>query len=660
MPKRRYFRKKRKLKSQSREKKKFQFHLGLRVSIVGFILVGLFAAMLTRLWFLQILNAPQYEQAVSANSIRVLSIPPIRGLIYDRSGHLLVGNKVIETVTLDRQEILLDPQIVAKVAAVLNETSAQIDLALKNPNYSPFKPVPIATNVPLSTVLILKEQSSQFPGVSVSYATQRYYPYGSLDAQLLGHVGDISATELKYPQFNGYSPGSVVGQDGVESTFEKWLQGKPGSITYLVNSRNIEVKVLKVVPATPGDNVILPIDVGLQQTLDSALSNQIANLHNSVDPTTKIRPPAPSGAAVVMDVTNGQVIAMSSFPTYNPTLWVGGISQANYQTITSPANSIPALNRVIAGLYTPGSTFKIATATAALNSGLINANTLINDPGYFQIPPPCYGKCQFHNAGYESLGEISVAKAIGASDDVFFYTLGYRFWTRRATYGDMPIQNVAAQYGLGQMTGINLPGEVSGYVDSPAVRQKLHALDPKAYPNSSWYTGDNLEMAFGQGGTTITPIQLADAYATFANGGTRYQPQVGAMIESPNGKVVQTIGPKVMATVNLPPSTRNPMLQGFESAVDAPYGTVGATNVFSGFPLNTYPIAGKTGTASTNHVEPNALFVAFGPANAPKYVVAVAIDQGGYGAQASAPIARKVFDYLLSNQIPNPSLPKGT
>jgi penicillin-binding protein 2 len=303
------------------------------------------------------------------------------------------------------------------------------------------------------------------------------------------------------------------------------------------------------------------------------------------------------------------------------------------------------------GLTPPGSTFKLATATAALDAGLISQYTVINDPGSFSLGN-CAG-CTFLNApGDGALGNLDVSTALAKSDDVFFYTLGDDFFSQPQRFGKTPIQDMAARYGLGKPTGIDVPGELPGLVDNPSLPQYHGA-------GACYCAGNAVEMAFGQGATEITALQLADMYATLANGGKRYVPQVGAEIVSPTGKIVKTFAPVVGSTVPLPDTTRGPILAGLEGAVT--YGTASAT--FKGFPLSRFPLAGKTGTADTSKTQPNGLFVAFGPCagdcapTSPRYVVAVIIDQAGYGASTAAPVARQIFQYLLAHPARPPVVP---
>ncbi len=618
---------------------------------------GLFAVLGLRLWTLQVIQARRYAIAVAANKVRVAPIAPTRGLILSRSGIPLVANSTNLEITLSRATAQSDPAVVGRLAALLGQAPQQIRAAIANPRYSPYKPVPVLVNAPMVDVLYVNGHRHEFPGVSIVQALQRKYPQveaptypggnaaGYPASHVLGYVGTITAAELAAHPHQGYSGTSQIGQSGLEAQYQPYLRGVPGQQQFEVDAQGQVVGTLHTTPAQAGDNLVTNLSLGLQQEVAATLARQITTLRGTVDPSTGRTIAATNGAAVVLDPQSGAVLAMSSFPSYNPSIWTGGISQANYNAISSTR----ALNNfAIDGQYTPGSTFKLNTATAALRTGLWSPNTTYNDTGNFTIPN-CVGRCSFHGAGHEALGTINIATALTASDDVFFYNLGYQFYTHSATYGPTPIQDVAAQYGLGAPTHIDLPGEASGQVDSPALRQQLHRLSPTGYPNPNWYVGSNLQLAFGQGLTELTPIQQAVAYATFANGGTRYAPEIGAAVVSPGGRVVQRMAPKVTGHVALPASVRNPMLTGFEGVVDQPNGT--GYGAFQGFPLATFPLAGKTGTASRTGKEPTSWFVAWGPVPDPKYVVVVVIDQAGYGASGAAPVARSIFDYLLQHPV---------
>jgi penicillin-binding protein 2 len=645
---------------------------GLRLRIIALVVVGLFALLGLRLWALTVLQAPAAAQAAIADQIRVVQVQPTRGLILDRYGNPLVNNVVTEQITLSRVTAMQDPAVVGRLATLIGQTTAEVKATISDPQYSLYKPVPVLSNAPLSDILYIREHQSEFPGVSSVATTQRNYPQQELPgpaqsgypaSQVLGYVGTINSTELAARASQGYQPGDPFGQSGLEFQYESELRGTPGQQQLEVDPQGQVVGTLKTTPATPGDNVVTNIDTGLQQVADNALATQILALRRTPDPKCNNNagcyPAATGGAVVVMDPQSGAVYAMSSYPSYNPSVWVGGISTANYAALSDLANNEPLLNRAIDGLYTPGSTFKLNTATAALNLGLISPGYYYDDTGTFTTPNCQYGSvsCIFHNSeGDGGFGEINVSTALTVSSDDFFYNLGAMFWDDRTTYGNTPIQNQAAQYGLGELTGIDLPGESDqARVDSLAEDLKLHAESPSGFPNTVWNTGDNVEMAFGQGATVITPIEQAVAYSTFANGGTRYAPQVAAAIVSPSGRVVKRFAPRVTGHVNLPASTYQALLTGFTGVVQSANGT--AYQAFQG--LN-FPggVAGKTGTADSEiGKEPTAWFVGFGPTADPQYVVVCVIDQAGFGATASAPVVRQIFSYLATHPVTAPGIP---
>ncbi|MCL4448702.1 MAG: penicillin-binding protein 2 [Actinobacteria bacterium] len=616
----------------------------LRLKGMGFAAFCAFILIVARLWYLQVLNTPKYQQAAVSNEVRTAVIAPPRGVITARGGEIMATNQVIPTITLSRLSASQDPAVIGALGALLGMTQSQIEQKLHDPQYNVYQPVPLASQVPLSQIIYLEEHQSAFPGVSVSLITQRFYPNEMTASHLLGYIGQITSSQLAAYAKDGYTQGDIIGQSGVEAAYQKYLRGIPGSIRYAVNAQGQVVGTLNEKAAVPGDTVELTLSLGLQKFVDSTLASRISALH-------KQGFPAPAGAAVVMNPNNGSILAMASYPTYNPNEWVGGISQANYNALISSTNNEPLINRAISGTYTPGSTFKLATASAALAQGLISPGSVIVDKGTFTVPNCTGPHCTLHNApGEGGLGPITLHTAISASDDVFFYTLGYRFWINRSTYGTEPIQQEAHAYGLGVPTGIPLPGEATGQVDSPNLRIRQHKFNPQLFPYSGWYVGDNLELAFGQGETLITPIQLAVAYSTFANGGTRYQPRVADAILSPNGHLVKKIAPKVTGHVSLSAADHAAMLQGFIGAVTNPLGTGYYT--FLSYPYSKYPIAGKTGTASVAPgQQPNSLFVGFGPLPNPQYVVVMVIDKAGYGDTGAAPGVRSIFEYLMNHPV---------
>ncbi len=624
-----------------------------RLRVIGVIGLSLFALLPLRLWGLQILSSRRYRAAAIADYLRTVAIPAPRGPIVDRAGIVLAGDATEYDLVISRTEAARHPASLAALAALAGEPVAQARAALADPRYDQFQPVPVVRAASMDELQFVEEHPRRFRGVGIQPAVGRTYPQGGAVATaVLGHVGPISATELASHAGDGYRPTSTFGQDGVEAEYQSYLRGVPGRQELAVNATGTHALRLSSTPPKPGDTVELHLDLPLQGYVDHALASGIVADRQSVDPTTGRHPEAVDGAVVVLDPRDGAVLAMASYPTYDLNEWRGGISSSQYSAILA---SGAEENFAIQGLYTPGSTFKLATATAALEQGLLTPSSVYADSGTFTIPN-CTGGCTFHDASPSDAGRITMPLALTESDDDYFYNIGYQFWAQQPRYGTDPIQQAARSYGLGSLTGIDLPGEAAGRVDSPQLRQRLHQLSPSAFPVTSWYAGDNLELAFGQGATVITPIEMADAYATFANGGTRYQPEVAAAILSPSGRLLMRIAPKVTGHVTLPPSDYQAMLQGFEGAVSSPRGTAYAD--FTGFPLQTFPLAGKTGTASVSHaVEPDSWFVGFGPLPNPQYVVVAAIGEGGYGSEGAAPIVRKVFNYLLAHPVPPLRLP---
>ena len=394
------------------------------------------------------------------------------------------------------------------------------------------------------------------------------------------------------------------------------------------------------IPPGSGDRLVTNIDGPLQNTLQQALDTQVANLNGRVDPSTKQTVESAQGAVVALDPQTGAVLALA---------WTGPTS--------------PGLDPVTDSPATPGAVFDLVTATAALQDGLITPTSLYNDTGQFVIPgcvAQAPGCVPYTDNNASAAGYVNVSSALAVSSDTFFDNLGAEFWDSRSQYGTEPIQNVAAQYGYGQTTGIDLPGEDAGsygQVDSPTVVAKEHAQDPAAYPYGSWATGNNVQMAAGLGGTTATPLQEAVAYATFANGGTRYTPRIAARIVDPHGNPVKTITAPAVGQVTMTAAEHQALTAGFTGAVGGPGSEVqtppgSAAAAFQGFPISTFPIAGKTGYGGANDTLPASTFVGWGPTDHPTVLIATVIYAAGFGASPAAAVARAGFQEVIDQPIP--------
>lgn len=614
----------------------------MRLTILLVVVACLFAALFARLWFLQVVNAPNAQAAAQTNGIRLIYIPAPRGEILDRNGNVLVGNVNVPVIEVSRQVAAQNPDMVSRLAPLLNMTVPQLDKAINDVQYSPYAPVPVLQNASPQQILYIQENQSLFPGVEATSITQRTYtPMGLAAANIVGYVGQISDRQLKKLKGQGYQPGDEIGLAGVESSYENVLRGTPGVEKVQVDSRGDVLTTLSVTKPVPGLNLRLSIDGNVQMAAETALSQGIDAARHTFDGVTRRNFQAPAGSAVVEDPNTGQIIALATNPTFDPRQFVGGISQANYQALLNNPSD-PLLDRSIQGQYAPGSTFKLITGTAGLQYGLITPNSFFNDTGRLMI-----GNFPAHNDNYESYGEINLPKAITVSSDLFFDDIGVKLWYGRAQYGDDALQNVAKAYGLGTQTGIALPDEAPGRIPTPESYARDHQRNPTAYPNGQWFPGDSQNTAIGQGEVTVTPLQLANAYATFANGGKVMTPLLALDAETAGGHVVQSFSPKVAHTMELQPDWRAALLAGFQGVVNNPKGT--AYGVFANTPLVAHDIAGKTGTAT--QVAPKqatSVFTSFAPASNPQYVVDSIVEDAGYGASVAAPVVREIYDALFN------------
>jgi penicillin-binding protein 2 len=613
-----------------------------------------FLALFIRLAVLEVVYAPAARAVSSAMQVRTIYTTAPRGEILDRNGTVLVGNTVEPVLEALRGDLARNPREVEDLAVLLHRTARQVGSAVDNSQYAPYQPVPIATNPTSSALLYVQEHAAEFPGVTATMQTvPSYTPAGMAAANLLGYVGQITQGEYQQLKGQGYRSNSQVGQVGLEAEYQSALRGKPGVERIEVNSAGKQIGVLSDQPPVPGQNLKLSISAPVQEAAMSALAQEIHLKHHQVDPDGSGLYRATGGAVVVENPTTGHLLALASYPTYDPQWFSGGISQAHYATLTNPASHSPLEDRAISGQYFPGSTFKLVTATAGLTAGVVTANSYFNDQGGGLKIAGHF----FHNDSNQSFGEVDLQKALTVSDDAYFYNIGATLFGSPARYGRNTFQHVAAQYGFTRPTGIGLGGESAGYVLTPSQKAALHRQHPKAYPYGNYYVGDAVESAIGQDDVAVTPLQLANAYAAFANGGTLWQPGVVDDTQTATGQVLQALQPhKLGATPPLTSQQRQAMIAGFAGVTTSPLGTA-----FGSFgPAYPIQVAGKTGTAQPvsgiPHTSPayqqyTSVFTSFAPAQSPQYVVDCFIAQGGYGAAAAAPVVRQVYDVLFHQPI---------
>lgn len=632
-----------------------------RMSVLGVLVVACFVALFARLWYLQVMEAPQLVQQASAQSRRTLAVEAPRGRILDVKGRVLVDNRTSLVVSVDRNtlaEIKDKDAFASALAAVFTRfgtptKTSTVQRRISASQYDQLHPVPVASDVSPEVMVFLSEHAEDFPGVSVTRETLRTYPYGMAAANVLGYVGRISSDALKSlepgldPDSGAakvYGSDSFVGLAGIEASYERDLRGTPGVETIEVDSKNRPVGRVDYQSPEPGSDVQLHIDIDVQMRAEQALADKLEVLRGTPQRDGTIRK-APAGSVVALSPADGAVIALATYPTFDPREFSGGISQERYNELLDQNGVNALVDRSISGQYAPGSTFKLVTATAAISHGLINGNTYYNDQGVYEVGDP---PRPFSNAGGVKNGGIALPQALTVSSDVYFYWLGDRM------DGTTYIQDAATAFGFDQRTGIDLPNESAGYVWTAAEKKALHQKYPKAYPDGEWFTGDNVQLAVGQYVITATPIQVARAYAALANGGTVYEPHVAwrvlhadALPTDPGG-ILRTIDPVVTGSIDLPPEVRDPILSGF---VGVTTGLGTATSAFIGFDQKNFRIAGKTGTAQVAGKADTSLFASFAPFDNPRYAVAAVMEESGFGAEASGEVVRHVYELLADRPL---------
>lgn len=620
--------------------KKLHWSIGTRLTVLMVTVCCLFVALFARLWSLQAVDGVSAMQLTNATDRVTVYLPAPRGEILDRNGKVIVGNRLSPVVEVAQNERSQHPAALRRLAVVLGMPVSTIDAAMQRPS-NPYTPVVVDSDVPEHDMLFIQEHRSLFPGITTGHQWVRTYPYGELAANIVGYVGQITATEYGQLKSQGYRPTSQIGQAGVEQAFQNVLRGVPGREELEVTASGQVLRVLHVTPPIPGQNLRLSISMTLQNRAQEALEQAF--------PVARKQPPyhgslgvvpynAHSGAAVVENPNNGQVLALATEPTYNPAVFVGGISEANYRALTSPASFDPLMDRAIQGAYAPGSTWKLVTATAALRYGVVTPSYIFNDTGSLTIG----GQIFTDNAG-QGAGPVDLSQAITVSSDNYFNRVGALLWD--GNYPRDALQGVAAEYGFNAPTGIDLPGESGGQILSPTLVQELHAKYPKAYPNSQWYTGDNAQEAIGQDGILVTPLQLANAYAAFDNGGHLLVPQIAVDAQTLSGKVTHTYQSKVVRTISMPAADRAAIAAGFQGVINQPPGT--AYNDFYGSPLLAQHLSGKTGTAQVAGHAPTSVFVGFDS----HYVVDSFVPRAGYGSSISAPVVRQILEQIYHDPI---------
>jgi len=635
----------------------------LRMSLIGVVVAACFVALFARLWYLQVMEAPALAVQAEQSRTRTVYSEAPRGRILDSQGRVLVDNRTSLIITIDRtklKKVKDRDELITNLAEMLTANGApiktsQIESRLKDQRYGEYQAVPVASDVTEEVVHTISERFEDFPSVSFERKTVRVYPYGAVAGNILGYTGRISAEGLKSLEpgvdpatgtVKSYQSDSIVGLAGVEQFYESDLRGVPGIESIEVDSRGRPAGDGTFQPPRPGNDLQLHINIDVQMQAERSLGEKLAVLRGTKQSDGILRK-ASAGSVVALNPQDGGVIALATYPSYDPREFTNGISQERYAELQNIDGASALIDRSIAGQYAPASTFKLVTATAALSNGLIDANSSIYDDGVFKVGNP---EQEFFNSKKVKNGNINVVRALTVSSDVFFYWLGARM------DGTTLIQDTAAAFGFDKRTGIDLPNESAGYVLTKARKKALNDKNPEAYPDGAWYTGQTVQLAIGQNVVLVTPLQIARAYAALANGGTVYQPHVVWRILKAGGNptvssdVLTLIEPMVVGTVSLPPDVRGPITAGFDG-VTSGLGT--AASAFSGFDQSSFRVVGKTGTAQVAGKADTSIFASYAPAISPRYVVAAVMEESGFGSEGAGEVVRHVYE-VLANQTVTP------
>ena len=659
----------------------------LRLVVVQALVFSLFATLFVRLYYLQVVGGEGYQAQAANQSVRDIVVQPQRGLIVDDQGRPLVANRTSWVISIDRN--LLDKlgdrqrqELVRRVSVVVNETPDALEKMLTTCghegsvrgtcwNGSPYQPVPVASDVPKEVALRVLEQPEDYPGVVAEQQNVRAYPrpFGVNLAHVLGYLSPITeeefdaASEADDESLNG---ASSVGRAGVEKQYDAWLRGLPGYRRVAVDSMGRVLGDDSTIEATPGDTLVTSIDAKVQGVVERALAERIKIQRATLDEVTGRNYEADSGAAVVLEARTGRVVAMASQPTYDPGLWVGGISSTELDRLYSEEAGTPLLSRATQGQFAPGSTWKPFMTAGALKNGYRTNTTLPCSSG-FQV-----GNRVFRNYESGAYGNIGFAKALEVSCNTFFYQIGYDFWQRFGSDVDDvsakdPLVEEAQKFGFGSRTGIDIPGEAPGriadrqwkrdYFESMKDYYCELASKPQTAPINrdtsdfvykfarefciegyAYRAGDAVNFAIGQGDTIVTPLQLARAYAALSNGGTLWQPTVAKAVVSPSGEVLRRFAPTKSGTVDVPKKYLAYIDQALQNVSSV--GTMAWKLV--GFPLDEVTIRAKTGSAEVYGKQSTGWVASY----TDDYVVVMMISQGGTGSGSTGDAVRKIWETL--------------
>ena len=660
----------------------------LRLVVLRVLVVSILLTLLGRLAYLQVEQGAAYRNAASANRVRSVVTPAARGAVLDDRGAPLISNRTALVVSVNRSVLRTAPhrgrEVLQRLAKVIAIPAADLTRAITpcgellpdktratSPecwNGSPYQPVPVKEYASeradeTDRVLAIEEHAEDFIGVTAMYQAVRQYPQKSLASHALGYLGPLTQTDLAEAKYKALPAGAQIGRAGLEATYDDRLRGIDGVQKLIVDKDGNVTGTLATAGARAGDDLVLSLDAAVQKVAEDALQAGILQARQQYDKTNDKNYVAPNGAAVVQEVSTGRIVAMASYPTYDPTVFVGHVSSRDYAALRD-APGKPLLSNVTQGLFAPGSTFKIVSTAAAIAAGSSLS-------GYY----PCtsdfrVGNRTFNNFEGEFSGNIDFRTTLIKSCDTVYYKLAYDEWVRDGgllgkTKAREVFPKMARAWGFGSKTGVDLPDEQHGLITDRGYKRRfwqqakgdycagakrrvagtyLQQLDQEFCTDGYRYNaGDAVNFAIGQGDVLVTPLQLAGSYSALANGGTVYAPRLVKALLSADGTTVTPVPPVVTGRL---PVSQDVLAYMRDALTGVPQLGGTAQKAFIGFPFGRLQIAGKTGTADVVGKSPTSWFASFAPAAAPKYTVVVMVPEGGTGGTTAAPIARAIYDGL--------------
>lgn len=609
-----------------------------RLRILYVIVIIISVTLLLRSWYIQVIMGEIYAQEAKEIRTKTIREVALRGNIFDRNKVLLAYNRPGLVISVDPEIIDNNPEVLKKLSLVLEESYYNLEQKISHERKYLKGHIDVVKDIDKELATYIKEHSDEFPGVLVKKVPLRFYPNGDIASHLLGYVGQITLEELEQEKYKyKYLPGDIVGKSGVELYYESFISGQNGSKTVEVDPTGRVVRELGKVKSIPGNNLHLTIDINLQKKTEEVLKKWIENARKTQDKETEEYYKAPAGASVILDAKTNQILAMASYPNYDPNIFIGGISEKDWEELNDPKNNFPLNNRALMS-YSPGSVYKVVTAAAGLNENLVEPY----DENY-----KCLGVWTELGDEYEKYcwskwghGDINLLEGIQESCNVVFYEIGLSLHKNSRSSGDV-FYHYSKILGLDEPTGVDLPFESKGLIPNKKWKSEYFKENPTL---AKWYPGDTVNLSIGQGDILTSPIQIARLYSIIANKGESLTPQICLRITSPKEELVENSA----MIINKRETLDQEIFEIIEKGLILVVKNGTAKSAFDGFPLDEVSVAGKTGTSHVLGKQDFSWFACYAPVEDPEYVIVSMIEEAGSGGKSAAPIAKEILEFIYN------------